>query len=80
MSTGNPQANETKVDFYTRQLRYHRAMAVACADDPVKSDLHAAEMRKALDELRKIALANAEGDADPYAEFRIDAADAEVSQ
>lgn len=59
LSSENPQTEtEKKVDFYTRQLRYHRAMAVAYADNPVQSDLHATEMRKALEELRKIALEN----------------------
>lgn len=48
-------------DFHMGQVRYHRAMAVAYADNPEQCAHHTQEMTDHLNALRKLALDAVEG-------------------
>ena len=52
-------ADDERMQSLLGDVRYHRAMAVASADNDAIRDYHAGKMRDALNAIRDLALANA---------------------
>lgn len=59
MNSSAANTDDERLQSELSNVRYHRAMAVASADNDAIRDYHAGKMREALDAIRAIALANA---------------------